>query len=306
MNATKIIQILTNTLRLILQILYYICESVYYHIFGLQEKNVTGEIVLITGAGHGIGKELAIQYACLGAKVVCLDMNKQTNEETAKEIKEKIGKDVYTYQCDVTRREEVFAVAHKVREEVGEVTILINNAGIMPCHTFLDHTADEILKIFNVNVLAHFWILQAYLPSMIEKNYGHIVALSSMAGIVGLPYLVPYSSSKYAVHGLMEALEEELRVTSKRKSLIKFTTIYPYMVDTGLCKKPKINQILNSLLLLSSPKDTAAQIIKAQRQNIKMRTIPLFWLSLVSFGRMFPDNAQNSIKDYIDSGVEPS
>jgi len=62
-----------------------------------------------------------------------------------------------SYRCDVSRREDVFAVAKKVKEEVGDVTILINNAGIMPCHVFLDHTADDITEIFNVNVLAHFW-----------------------------------------------------------------------------------------------------------------------------------------------------
>ncbi|XP_012524886.1 17-beta-hydroxysteroid dehydrogenase 13 [Monomorium pharaonis] len=305
MDAINIIQIVINVLRLILQILYYICQSVYYNFFGLPEKSVIGEIVLITGTGHGIGKELAIQYACLGATIVCLDINKQANEETVKEIKT-INKNAYAYQCDVTRREDVFAVAKKVKEEVGDVTILVNNAGIMPCHVLLDHTINEIVQLFNVNVLAHFWILQAFLPSMIEKNYGHIVALSSITGIVGLPNLVPYSATKHAVQGLMDALENELRVTNNGKSFIKFTTIYPYMVDTGLCKKPKINKMLEAFLLLSSTKDTAGQIIKAQRQNIKTRSVPSFWLPLVSFVRLLPENAQTSIIDFIDSGVEPS
>lgn len=303
MEAIKIIQILINVLQLILQIFYYICQSVYYNCFGLQEKDVTDEIVLITGAGHGIGKELAIQYACLGAKVVCLDVNKQSNEETAKELND-IGKNAYAYQCDVTNRDNVFEVAKKVKEKIGDVTILVNNAGIMPCRAFLDYTTDEIIQIFNINVLAHFWLLQAFLPNMIKKNYGHIVALSSIAGIVGLPNLIPYSASKHAVQGLMEALDDELRMKTKGKSLIKFTTIYPYMVDTGLCKKPKINKLLKSFLLLTSPKDAATQIIKAQRQNIKRRTIPLFWLSLVSLSRILPENAQINIKNFIDSGVE--
>ncbi|KYQ56152.1 Short-chain dehydrogenase/reductase family 16C member 6, partial [Trachymyrmex zeteki] len=282
MNVLNIIQILLNVLRLILQILYYICQSVYYNFFGLEEKNVNGEIVLITGAGHGIGKELAIQYACLGAKVVCLDINKQTNEQTVKEIKE-IDKDAYAYECDVTKREDVFAVAKRVKKEVGDVTILVNNAGIMPCHAFSDHTVDEIEQIFNVNVLAHFWA--TYLPSMMKQNYGHIVALSSIAGIVGFPNLVPYSATKYAIQGMMEALEDELHVSNKGKSLIKFTTICPYMVDTGLCKKPKINRMLEIFLQLNSPKDTAAQIIKAQRQNIRTRSVPSFWFPLINFIR---------------------
>ncbi|XP_018366631.1 PREDICTED: 17-beta-hydroxysteroid dehydrogenase 13-like [Trachymyrmex cornetzi] len=304
MNAFNIIQILLNVSRLILQILYYICQSMYYSIFGLEEKNVNGEIVLITGAGHGIGKELAIQYACLGAKVVCLDINKQTNELTAMEIKE-IGKDAYAYECDVTKKEDVFAVAKKVKEEVGDVTILVNNAGIMPCYGFLDHTDDKIIQLFNINVLGHFWMLQAYLPSMMKRNYGHIVALSSLAGIVGFPYLIPYSATKHAVQGMMDALETELHVSNEGKSLIKFTTICPYMVDTGLCKKPKINKMLEMFLQLSSPKDAATQIIKAQRQNISIRSIPSFWLPLIRFGRILPENAQMAVKDFFDTGVVP-
>lgn len=286
-----------------LQIFYCFCQSVYYNCFGSKEKDVTDEIVLITGAGHGIGKELAIQYACLGAKVICLDVNQQSNKETAREIRD-IGKTAYTYQCDVTKKEDIFAIAKNVKEKIGDVTILVNNAGIMPCRTFLNYTTDEITQIFNINVLAHFWLLQAFLPSMIKNNYGHIVALSSLAGIIGLPNLIPYSASKHAVQGLMEALEDELRLNSKGKSLIKFTTIYPYMVDTGLCKKPKINQLLKTFLLLTSPKDTAEQIIRAQRQNRRRRTIPAYWLSLISFARILPESAQNNIKDFIDSGVD--
>lgn len=209
------------------------------------------------------------------------------------------------------------------------------------CQNFFEHTSNEIKRIFDVNVLAHFWVselkyrdvsltrknkscarartvqkssietvrrdldtptdcfsiaikfrrfqmLQAFLPDMIEKNYGHVVALSSMVGLCGFPNVVPYCSTKFAVRGnpaivtsrftpaqryandrknllarsksrekksrdsfptvlsdrniagLMESLSEELRVSTKGKSLIKFTTIYPYLVDTGMCKKPKI------------------------------------------------------------------
>ncbi|KYQ56151.1 Short-chain dehydrogenase/reductase family 16C member 6 [Trachymyrmex zeteki] len=202
----------------------------------------------ITGTGHGIGKELALRYASLGATVVCWDVNQESNEETVNEIKKTGTAAAYAYQCDVSNRDHVFSVAERVKQEVGNVTILVNNAGIMPCHAFLDHTSDEIRRIFDINVLAHFWMLQAFLPNMIEKNHGHVVALSSLAGIGGIPNLVPYCASKFAVRGLMESISEELRTSSKGKSLIKFTTIYPYMVDTGLCKKPKIKLLPDDAL----------------------------------------------------------
>jgi len=121
----------------------------------------------------------------------------------------------------VTSREKVLEAGNKVLSEVGAVTILVNNAGIMPQHEFLKHTENEIRKIFEINVLAHFWLFQAFLPKMIEKNSGNIVALSSMAGIMGFQNLVPYCGSKFAVRGIQEALSEELRAKSNGTSNVR-------------------------------------------------------------------------------------
>ncbi|XP_011640986.1 short-chain dehydrogenase/reductase family 16C member 6 isoform X3 [Pogonomyrmex barbatus] len=294
--------VLADILLVISKILYYICESVYKFFVPPEEKSVAGEIVLITGTGHGIGKELALRYASLGATVVCWDVNQEANEETVNEIKKNGVTAAYAYQCDVSKRENVLNVAERVKKEVGDVTVLVNNAGIMPCHTFLDHTSDEITRIFDINVLAHFWMLQAFLPSMIEKNHGHVVALSSLAGLGGLPNLVPYCASKFAVRGLMESISEELRITSKGKSLIKFTTIYPYMVDTGLCKKPKMK--FPNAMPLVLPGQAASQIIQAQRREYRERSVPPHWLSINSTIRLFPDNAIHCLVDFCDTGVD--
>lgn len=64
----------------------------------------------------------------------------------------------FLYSCDVSNREQVFEVAKKVKQEIGDVTVLINNAGIMPCHTFLNYTSDQIRRLFDINVLAHIWV----------------------------------------------------------------------------------------------------------------------------------------------------
>jgi all-trans-retinol dehydrogenase (NAD+) len=121
----------------------------------------------------------------------------------------------------VTDREKVLETGAKVLKEVGDVTILLNNAGIMPSHDFLQHTETEIRNIVNINVVAHFWMFQAFLPKMIENNRGHIVAMSSMAGIMGFQNLVPYCGSKFAVRGIQEALSEELRCKTNGKSQVR-------------------------------------------------------------------------------------
>nr|CAD7396130.1 unnamed protein product [Timema cristinae] len=229
--------LLLDILLLHIKILLAIVEAFYKKIIPLAEKSVSGEIVLITGTGHGIGKELALQFAMLGSTVVCWDINEDNNKKTVDELCH-LGYKAHAYNCDVSSREQVFKIAREVKEKVGDVTVVVNNAGIMPCHPFMAHNSQEIQRIFDINVMAHFWMLEAFLPSMINKNHGHFVALSSMAGLMGIANLVPYCASKYAVRGLMEAMAEELR-EGNRQLDVRFTTICPFIVDTGLCKKPR-------------------------------------------------------------------
>lgn len=112
---------------------------------------------------------------------------------------------------------------------------------------------------------------------MLENNYGHVIALSSMAGMVGIRNLVPYCASKFAVRGLMESLREELRETI-RNTNVKFTTIYPYMVDTGLCKNPHTR--FPTIFAPVATNLAATKIISAVRRNMKELSIPKYFMYL--------------------------
>lgn len=292
--------LLLDILSLVVKVIFAVIESIYHTIFGVTEQSVANEIVLITGTGHGIGKELAHQYASLGATVVCWDLNEEWNDKTVQEIKMK-GCKAYGYKCDVSDRDAVLSQATKVKEEVGDVSILINNAGIMNCHPLLRHTPREIRKTFEINVFAHFWMLEAFLPNMILNNHGHVVGLSSMAGVMGLPNLVPYCGSKFAVRGLMEAISEELRHDA-RKIDVKFTTICPFVVETGLCKKPRTR--FPFLLNFVPVKKAATAIIRAQRRNYSIASIPHYLLYCINLSRLLPLKAAQYIHDFMDSGVD--
>lgn len=222
---------------------------------------------------------------------------------------------------DVTNREKVLETASRVLTEVGDVTVLVNNAGIMPQHSILKHTEGEIRKCFEINTIAHCWMFQAFLPRMIEKNHGHIVALSSIAGLIGFNNLVPYCGSKFAVRGMMEALMEEMRQITNGKSQIKFTTVCPYMVDTGLssflnkinikiiysnflglCKNVRIR--FHNFLGLLKPSFVAKSIISAQRRGLLEFTVPRYLYYLNSFLRLFPYEASIYVRDFFDSAIE--
>ncbi|XP_062537758.1 short-chain dehydrogenase/reductase family 16C member 6 isoform X3 [Armigeres subalbatus] len=296
----NLIILIVDIVVMLVRWIYFTLEALYMVAVPPKPESVAKDIVLVTGAGHGIGRSLAQQYSQLGATVVCLDINDKMNQETISSIKKERG-NAFGFVCDVTKREEIIETAKKVKEQVGVVTILVNNAGIMPTHTLLKQTEGEIRKTFEINVLAHFWMLQTYLPDMIEKNRGFIVALSSIAGLVGLNNLVPYCGSKHAVRGIMEACHEEIR-QDPRKPNIKFTSVYPYMVDTGLCKRPHMR--FPNLMRLVKPDEAAASIIDAQRRGLIDVSIPKYLLYLNTFVRLFPLKAANLLRDFLDSGVE--
>lgn len=139
--------------------LYYWVEGIilYFVPRRFKLKDVTGEIVLITGAGSGIGRLMALKFAARGAILVLWDMNGDANEETAKIIKENGGK-AYAYKVDITDKNAVYKIANKVKEEVGDVTILVNNAGVVAGKSFLDLDDKMVEKVFCVNALSHFWV----------------------------------------------------------------------------------------------------------------------------------------------------
>lgn len=115
------------------------------------------EICLITGAAQGLGKELAFEFAERNAVLVLWDIQEEKLKAVANEIEE-MGNKVYAYACDCSCREEVYKVAARVKEEVGNVSILVNNAGILSVQTLMDADDETIEQTFRVNTLAHFWV----------------------------------------------------------------------------------------------------------------------------------------------------
>ncbi|RMX46710.1 hypothetical protein pdam_00015667, partial [Pocillopora damicornis] len=138
------------------KLVFYWLEAAFRRIIPPPKKNIEGQTVLITGAGGGIGRLLSLQFAAHGAKLVLWDINKDSNEETAAQVRA-LGRVAHTYICDCSNREDVYRVAAKVQGEVGEVDILVNNAGILSGKKLLNLKDVEIERTMRINTLAHFW-----------------------------------------------------------------------------------------------------------------------------------------------------
>lgn len=280
---------------------YEIVVAFIHLIMPAKLKDLSGEVAFISGTGHGIGKRLAELYAAQGCKVVCVDINEKNNNQTVKELNALRSKCAFGYKCDVTNRDEVLELAAKIKKDVGTVTILVNNAGIMPTHPLEQQTVAEIRTTIDLNVVSHFWTLQAFLPGMLSTGKGHVIALSSMAGQMGLTNLVPYCATKFAVRGLMEAMEAEVRDLHP-SAKINFTTICPYMVDTGLCKVPFMR--FPKAFPLLKPEEVAQAILYAHRTNKREVSVPGYLRPLMNVAKFLPFECVWLIKKFIDAGVD--
>ncbi|NXX70066.1 S16C6 reductase, partial [Spizella passerina] len=147
-----------ETLKVIVLLVYYLLESLVFLVVPVRKKNVSGEIVLITGAGSGIGRLLAVKFASLGATVVLWDINQEGLNCTVGLVKQKGAGRVHSYVCDCSKRQDIYRVADQVKKEVGDVSILINNAGIVVGKRFLDSPDSLVDKTMEVNIMAHFWV----------------------------------------------------------------------------------------------------------------------------------------------------
>src|SRR3989338_692400 len=197
--------------------------------------DVRDKIALITGGAGGIGKSLAVRFLRGGARVALWDMNPDELSSAVKELS--AAGEVRGYVVDITDRRKVISAAQELRRDVGEVDILDNNAGIVVGGDFLACPEEQLLRTMEVNLHGVMWCTRAFLPGMIRKGAGHIVMMSSAAGLLGVPGMAAYAASKHAVIGLAESLRLELRAQGHRG--VKISIVCPGFVKTGMFEGAK-------------------------------------------------------------------
>lgn len=167
------------------------------------------KIALVTGAGQGIGKAIALTLAKHGASVVLFDIGDKIFD-VLKEI-EKLGVKGLAVKCDVSRAEEVEKAVKEAISEFGRINILVNNAGIYPFKPILQMTEQDWERVLDINLKGTFLVTRAVLPKMIEQRSGKIINIASIAGsMVGYSNLAHYSASKAGVVGFTRALALEV------------------------------------------------------------------------------------------------
>ena len=171
--------------------------------------SISGKGALVTGAGQGIGRAIALRLASDGADIGIVDMKEEKMNAVADEVR-KIGRRATTFGADVSKRDEVFAAVDHAEKELGGFDIMVNNAGIAQVQPLADATPEQVDKIFKVNVQGVLWGIQAAAKKFkARKQKGKIISASSIAGHEGFPLLGIYSATKFAVRALTQAAAKE-------------------------------------------------------------------------------------------------
>uniref|UniRef100_G1RFI7 Short-chain dehydrogenase/reductase 3 n=1 Tax=Nomascus leucogenys TaxID=61853 RepID=G1RFI7_NOMLE len=175
-----------------LQMIYLVVKAAVGLVLPAKLRDLSRENVLITGGGRGIGRQLAREFAERGArKIVLWGRTEKCLKETTEEIRQ-MGTECHYFICDVGNREEVYQTAKAVREKVGDITILVNNAAVVHGKSLMDSDDDALLKSQHINTLGQFWTTKAFLPRMLELQNGHIVCLNSVLALSAIPGAIDY------------------------------------------------------------------------------------------------------------------
>jgi 3-oxoacyl-[acyl-carrier protein] reductase len=189
--------------------------------------DLKNRIAIVTGAAHGIGREIALSLARAGADIVVTDISEKVFE-VGKQI-ESLNSKTLVLKCDVSQFEQAENAKKQITDEFENIDILVNNAGVYPQKSFLEMTEDDWNQVMHVNLDGVFHCTKVVLPKMVERKYGKIINISSIAGaIVGFSNLVHYSASKAAVVGFTKSLALEVAQYG-----INVNAIAPGPVDVG-------------------------------------------------------------------------
>lgn len=235
-----------------------------------------GKVIVITGASSGIGEQIALQAASLGAAPVLMARSEEKLRQLKDQIISRFSVPCHYYVLDVSDEAMVKDTFARVLEEAGHIDVLINNAGFGIFDTFADASLHDVKEMFNVNVFGLVACTKAVLPAMIERNSGHIINIASLAGKIATPKSSAYSATKHAVLGFTNSLRMELGETN-----IRVTAVNPGPIQTNFFHiADKSGTYVKSVgRYMLKPEYVASRIIQVIGTNKREVNLP-GWMSI--------------------------
>ena len=257
-------------------------------------RDFSNAVVVITGAGSGIGRALAMEFARRGAQLALADINTSALEETRSLLgNAKAG----TYMVDVGDASSVEAFARKVRQGFGRTTILVNNAGVALYGVFEELSLADFEWLFRINFWGTIHCCKFFLPLLRQEKEARIVNISSVFGLIAPPGQTAYGSSKYAVRGFSESLREELRGSG-----VAVSCVHPAGVSTNIANNARAaaasdpqgqeqaRELFNRVAVIT-PQEAAATIVRGIEQDKDRILIGADAYRIDRIARLFPARA---------------
>ncbi|MGW5266439.1 SDR family NAD(P)-dependent oxidoreductase [Microbispora sp. NPDC004025] len=259
----------------------------------------TGKVAVVTGAGSGIGRALALRLAGSGAALAISDIDAAGLAETADRCKAG-GADVKADHLDVTDRDAVASYAGDVLTQFGRVNQLYNNAGIAYYGEVERARLEDVEHIFKVNFWGAVYATTAFLPHLVASGDGHLVTVSSLFGLITFPGQSAYNASKFAVRGFTEALRQEMLAA---RHPVHVTCVHPGGIRTGITRRlavadgldgDAIAGVFDRRLALHSPEMAAAVILDGVRRRRARVVIGAEAKALDWLARITPSGSQRT------------
>ena len=236
-------------------------------------KSLKDKVAVVTGAGSGIGRALAVNLAGKGARLALSDVDEAGLAETVALAEAAGSPEVRSDRLDVAEREAFETYAAAVAAHFGRVNVVINNAGVALSGDFVDLEMKDIDWITGINFWGVVHGSKFFLPHLIESGDGHLVNISSLFGLVSMPGQSMYNASKYAVRGMTEAIREEMLVAGHR---VGVTAVHPGGIKTAIARNARVSEhedktatarLFDEKLARMTPEKAAAIIVRGIRRN---------------------------------------
>ena len=252
---------------------------------------LTDRWVLITGAGHGLGRALAGAFADAGSRIIVTDSDPSRIGMTTGWLSRR-GNTVMGLEMDVTCPKSVERARREVMTRAGVLDVLVNNAGIVRGGLFTSVPVNEHLATIEVNTHGPIRVTHAFLPVVLDSPIAHLVNIVSASALIGLPGASTYAASKWALLGFTESLREELRHSGHRHAGV--TAVCPSYISTGMfsgVRPPRFTRLL-------TPAEVARQVVRAVLAGRPTLMLPRA-VSLIPLSRaLLPDRWSQKLGDW--------